>query len=65
MAQYLPIFVMLVLALVFGALSRVASQLLGAPQPDRRPSRRPTSAASSRASEPPERFPVQASSWWR
>ena len=33
MAQYLPIFVMLVLALVFGALSRVASKLLGPRNP--------------------------------
>ena len=57
MGQYLPIFALLVLAVVFGALSRVASQLL-AP-------RRPSAAKSSPYEcgittpvEPPERFPV-------
>ena len=57
MAQYLPILMLLVLAVVFGALSRVASKLL-AP-------RHPTAAKSSpyecgitSSTEPPERFPV-------
>ena len=44
--QYLPVVALLVLAVLFGALSRVASQLLGPAAPDRRPRRRRTSAAS-------------------
>ncbi len=58
MAQYLPILLMLVLAVVFGALSRVASRLL-AP-------RNPTAAKSApyecgiiNTTEPPDRFPVK------
>jgi len=58
MAQYLPIFVMLVLAVVFAAISRVASRLLGP--------RNPTVAKSSPYEcgivtdrEPPARFPVK------
>ncbi len=57
MAQYLPIFMLLVLAVVFGAISRVASKLL-AP-------RHPTAAKSSpyecgitSSTDSPERFPV-------
>lgn len=57
LGQYLPILAMLVLAVVFGALSRVASRLL-AP-------RRPTAAKSAPyecgitdTKEAPERFPV-------
>jgi NADH-quinone oxidoreductase subunit A len=57
MGQYLPILALLVLAVVFGAISRLVSKLL-APQ-------RPTAAKSSpyecgitTATEPPERFPV-------
>jgi NADH-quinone oxidoreductase subunit A len=56
--QYLPVLTMLVLAVIFGALSRVASKLL-AP-------RRPTVAKLSPyecgivpSREPPERFPVR------
>ena len=58
MAQYLPVLAMAVLAILFAALSRVASQLL-AP-------RAPTIAKSSPyecgivpGREPPERFPVR------
>ena len=58
MGQYLPIFAMLVLAIVFAAVSRVVSQLL-AP-------RRPSEAKSSPYEcgivpdqAPPERFPVK------
>ena len=58
MAQYLPIFVMLVLAIVFAALSRVASKLLGP--------RRPTVAKYEPYEcgivpdrDPPQRFPVR------
>ena len=58
MAQYLPIFALLVLAVVFGAISRLASRLL-AP-------RNPTAAKSAPyecgivpSREPPERFPVR------
>jgi len=57
-AQYLPILVMLVLAIVFAALSRVASRLLGP--------RNPTVAKSAPYEcgivperEPPQRFPVK------
>mgnify|MGYP005826125593 CR=1 FL=1 len=57
MGQYLPILALLVLAVVFGAISRVVSKLL-AP-------RRPTAAKSApyecgitSTTEPPERFPV-------
>jgi NADH-quinone oxidoreductase subunit A len=56
-SQYLPIFALLVLAVVFGAMSRVASRLL-AP-------RHPTAAKSApyecgivSSTEMPERFPV-------
>ena len=58
MGQYLPVFVMLVLAVVFAGLSFLASRLL-AP-------RRPTAAKSAPyecgivpTQEPPERFPVR------
>ncbi len=58
MGQYLPIFAMLVLAIIFAAVSRVVSQLL-AP-------RRPSEAKSSPYEcgivpdqGPPERFPVK------
>ncbi len=58
MAQYLPIFALLVLAVVFGMLSRVASRLLGP--------RNPTVAKSAPYEcgiipdrEPPQRFPVK------
>ena len=58
MAQYLPIFVMLVLAVVFAAISRLASRLLGP--------RNPTVAKSAPYEcgivpdrEPPQRFPVK------
>ena len=60
MGQYLPIFAMLVLAIIFAAVSRVVSQLL-AP-------RRPSEAKSSPYEcgivpdqAPPERFPVKFS----
>ena len=58
MGQYLPIFAMLVLAIIFAAVSRVVSQLL-AP-------RRPSEAKSSPyecgivpEEGPPDRFPVK------
>ena len=58
MGQYLPIFAMLVLAIIFAAVSRVASQLL-AP-------RRPSQAKSSPyecgivpSNDTPDRFPVK------
>jgi NADH-quinone oxidoreductase subunit A len=57
-SQYLPIFALLVLAIVFGLLSRVASRLLGP--------RNPTVAKSAPYEcgiipdrEPPQRFPVK------
>jgi NADH-quinone oxidoreductase subunit A len=56
--QYLPIVVMIVLAILFAAISLVSSRLLFPSRPTR-PSRRRTSAASSTRNEPPERFPVR------
>jgi len=58
MVQYLPIFALLLLALIFGLLSRMASRLLGP--------RSPTVAKSAPYEcgiipdrEPPQRFPVK------
>ena len=49
MGQYLPVLAMIVLAVLFGALSRVGLGLL-APRRSTAAKRRPTSAASSRPS---------------
>lgn len=57
MAQYLPIFAMLVLALVFGALSRVASRLLAPRNPTAAKSA-PYECGITTTTEPPQRFPV-------
>jgi NADH-quinone oxidoreductase subunit A len=57
MSQYLPIVVLMLLALVFGALSLVASKLLA----PRRPSvakDAPYECGIIPSREPPERFPV-------
>ena len=59
MAQYLPIFVLLVLGLVFGAASFVASSLLG---PHKKPSAAklaPYECGIVPDREPPTRFPVR------
>jgi NADH-quinone oxidoreductase subunit A len=57
LAPYLPIFAMLVLALVFGALSRVASRLLGPARPH--PAKTaPYECGITETTAPPERFPV-------
>ena len=58
MAQYLPIFVMLVLALVFGALSRVASKLLG-PRNPTVAKYAPYECGIVPDRDPPQRFPVK------
>jgi len=58
MAQYLPIFVMLVLAVVFGALSRVASKLLG-PRNPTVAKYEPYECGIVPDREPPQRFPVK------
>src|SRR4249920_699712 len=58
MAQYLPIFVMLVLAVVFGALSRVASKLLG-PRNPTVDKYAPYECGIVPDREPPQRFPVK------
>ena len=58
MAQYLPIFVMLVLALVFGALSRVASKLLG-PRNPTIAKYAPYECGIVPDRDPPQRFPVK------
>ena len=58
MAQYLPIVVLAVLAIVFGVISFVHVAAARAHGGRRQPRRRRTSAASCRRREPPERFPV-------
>jgi NADH-quinone oxidoreductase subunit A len=57
MGQYLPILALLVLAIVFGALSRVASRLL-APRNSTIAKTAPYECGITSATEPPERFPV-------
>jgi NADH-quinone oxidoreductase subunit A len=57
MGQYLPIFALLVLAVVFGALSRVASRLLAPRNPSAAKSA-PYECGITTSTEPPERFPV-------
>ncbi|MCC5953956.1 MAG: NADH-quinone oxidoreductase subunit A [Acidimicrobiia bacterium] len=57
LGQYLPIFVMLVLALVFGAMSRVASHIL-APRLSTVAKTDPYECGIDASQEPPERFPV-------
>jgi len=58
MAQYLPILLMLVLAIVFGALSRVASRLLG-PRNPTVAKLAPYECGIVPEQEPPQRFPVK------
>jgi NADH-quinone oxidoreductase subunit A len=57
MGQYLPIVALLVLAVVFGALSRVASRLLAPRHPTAAKSA-PYECGITTTSAPPERFPV-------
>ena len=57
MAQYLPILLLLLLAVVFGAISRVASRLLAPKHPTAAKSA-PYECGITNATEPPERFPV-------
>lgn len=58
MGQYLPIFAMLVLAVIFAAVSRVVSQLL-APRSPSQPKSAPYECGIVPSKEPPQRFPVQ------
>lgn len=58
MGQYLPIFAMLVLAIVFAGVSRVVSQLL-APRRPSIPKSSPYECGIVPGKEPPERFPVK------
>ncbi len=58
MAQYLPIFLLLCLALVFAGLSRFASRLL-APRRPSLPKSAPYECGIVPGKEPPERFPVK------
>ncbi|MEY4131779.1 MAG: hypothetical protein RLZZ31_1903 [Actinomycetota bacterium] len=58
MGQYLPIFAMLVLAIVFAGVSRVVSQLL-APRRPSVPKSSPYECGIVPGKEPPERFPVK------
>ena len=58
MGQYLPVVVLAVLAVVFAALSRVASQLL-APNATTIAKRSPYECGIVPGREPPERFPVR------
>jgi NADH-quinone oxidoreductase subunit A len=57
MAQYLPILALLVLAVVFGAISRLASRILAPRNPTAAKSA-PYECGITGATEPPERFPV-------
>jgi len=58
MGQYLPVAALAVLAVVFAALSRVASQLL-APSASSVAKRSPYECGIVPGREPPERFPVR------
>lgn len=58
MGQYLPIFVLLVLALVFGVMSRLASRLLAPALPTSAKSA-PYECGIVSSTDPPERFPVR------
>jgi NADH-quinone oxidoreductase subunit A len=58
MGQYLPVVALAVLAIVFAALSRVASQLL-APSATTTAKRSPYECGIVPGREPPERFPVR------
>jgi NADH-quinone oxidoreductase subunit A len=58
MGQYLPVVALAVLAVVFAALSRVASQLL-APRASTIAKRSPYECGIVPGREPPERFPVR------
>jgi NADH-quinone oxidoreductase subunit A len=58
MGQYLPIFAMLVLAGLFGVISRVAQRLLIPPRPN--PAKvAPYECGIIPSKEPPDRFPVR------
>jgi len=58
LGQYLPILVMLILAVVFGLLSAVASKLL-APKAPSKAKESPYECGIIPGKEPPERFPVK------
>lgn len=58
MGQYLPIFAMLVLAVLFGAVSRVASRLLAPNRPSAAKAS-PYECGIVPTDEPAERFPVK------
>jgi NADH-quinone oxidoreductase subunit A len=58
MGQYLPVLALAVLAVLFAALSRVASQLL-APRSTSAAKRAPYESGIVPGREPPERFPVR------
>lgn len=58
MGQYLPVVALAVLAVVFAALSRVASRLL-APSASTLAKRSPYECGIVPSREPPERFPVR------
>ena len=58
MGQYLPIFAMLVLALVFAGVSRTVSNLM-APRSPSVPKAAPYECGIVPSNEPPERFPVK------
>jgi NADH-quinone oxidoreductase subunit A len=58
MGQYLPVLALIVLAVIFGALSRVASRLL-APRRSTAAKEAPYESGIVPTREPPERFPVR------
>jgi NADH-quinone oxidoreductase subunit A len=57
-AQYLPILLLLVLAIIFGAVSRVVSNLL-APRNPTAAKAAPYECGITNSTEPPDRFPVK------
>jgi len=57
-AQYLPILLLMVLAIIFGAVSRVVSNLLAPRNPTAAKSA-PYECGITNATEPPDRFPVK------
>jgi NADH-quinone oxidoreductase subunit A len=57
-AQYLPILLLMVLAIVFGAVSRVVSNLLAPSNPTAAKSA-PYECGITNSTEPPDRFPVK------
>jgi len=58
MAQYLPVVALLILCVIFGAVSILVSRLLNKPQPNSAKNA-PYECGILDVTEPPERFPVR------